>query len=203
MFLKAFTAIAAISLSGIAAAQTTTTTGTTTDPAWRMPYEKGFWGHAGASIGGTRLRADCPSGVNCDNTEQALRFHVGGTFNRNLGAEVGYLKLGDFSRGGGEIDSDALDLAFIAGIPFGSNSMVFAKLGGVHAWTKVTADSPAVDTGKANGWGPRGGLGLQLGLNRNWALRVDADRYRIRMPGMGRENVDTLTVGAQYTFGAR
>jgi len=30
-------------------------------------------------------------------------------------------------------------------------------------------------------------------------VRVDADRYRIQLPG-AKENVDTLTAGVQYSF---
>ena len=54
-----------------------------------------------------------------------------------------------------------------------------------------------------NGWGPSFGVGGQLGLTRHVALRLDWDRYRFKLPGGGgdRENVDTLTLGAQYTFG--
>ena len=59
--------------------------------------------------------------------------------------------------------------------------------------------APGLQTGKADGWGPRFGLGLQLGVTQNWAARVDWDRYRFKMPS-GHENIDTLMLGAQYTF---
>ena len=47
------------------------------------------------------------------------------------------------------------------------------------------------------------GVGGMIGLTRNLALRLDWDRWRFKMPAGGgdRENIDTLTLGAQFTFG--
>ena len=44
-----------------------------------------------------------------------------------------------------------------------------------------------------------GGVGAQLGLTPNWALRADYDRYRLQFPGP-EEDIDALTLGVQYTF---
>ncbi|TAK83439.1 MAG: porin family protein [Betaproteobacteria bacterium] len=164
-----------------------------------MPYERGFWGHAGVSIGGARLDATCPPGSGCDDSEQAFRIYGGGKFNNIFGGEIGWLKLGDFSRGGGETDAKAFDFALLAGVPFGNNWSAFAKLGAAYTRTHVTGTAAGLQTGSANGWGPRVGVGLQIGITDNWAARLDWDRYRFKMPG-GRENIDTLMIGAQYTF---
>lgn len=166
---------------------------------WRTPYEGGMRGYAGASIGTSRLDVPCPPGTGCDDSEQALRLYGGGKFNDYFGGEVAWVKLGDFSRGGGEVDSRAIDFALTAGVPFGNNWAVFGKLGAAYTRTQVTATAPGFPTGSSNGWGPRIGAGLQMGLNRNWSIRLDADRYRFKMP-QGRENVDVYTIGAQYSF---
>ena len=176
--------IAALALSAFASAAFAQGSGL------RMPYESGFWGHAGASIGGSQLDATCPPGAGCDDTEQAFRI---------FGGEIAWTRMGDFQRGGGETDAEALDLALIAGVPFGTNWSAFAKAGLLYGRTEVTGTAPGLPTGKADGWGPRFGLGLQLGVTQNWAARVDWDRYRFKMPS-GHENIDTLMLGAQYTF---
>jgi OmpA-OmpF porin, OOP family len=166
----------------------------------KMPYERGFWGHAGLSLGRSELNVDCPAGGGCDFTDQAFRAFAGGRFNDAIGAEVGYIQFGDFRVPGGEIDSKALDFTLIAGIPFANNWSVFGKLGTVYARTSVTGTPPAgTETGKQSGWGPRFGFGVQMGLTENWALRADLDRYRMKFPG-DRDTIDTLTLGAQYTF---
>ncbi|MGH8722206.1 MAG: outer membrane beta-barrel protein [Burkholderiales bacterium] len=170
------------------------------DTGWRMPYERGFWGHAGLSLGRSELDITCPAGAACDDTEQAFRAFAGGRFNNAIGAEIAYIKFGDFTRGGGETDAEGADLALIAGIPFAKNWSIFGKLGGIYSQVDVTGTAPGLATGGENGWGPRLGVGLQMGLTENWALRADYDRYRIKVPGDQRENVDTLLIGAQYTF---
>ena len=42
----------------------------------RMPYQSGFWGHAGASLGRSELKLGCPSGTSCDDTDTAFRAFV-------------------------------------------------------------------------------------------------------------------------------
>jgi hypothetical protein len=72
----------------------------------------------------------------------------------------------------------------------------------IYARAKVSGSAPATGgftTGTETGWGPRIGIGGQIGLTPNWAARLDLDRYHVRFPG-NRENVDTLTAGVQYTF---
>lgn len=189
-------ALGAAALALPAQAQTTRDA----DTGWRMPYERGFWGHAGLSLGRSELDIACPAGAACDDTEQAFRAFVGGRFNNVLGGELAYIKFGDFTRGGGETDVEGVDLALLAGIPFANNWSVFGKVGGIYSQVDVTGTAPGLATGAENGWGPRLGVGLQMGLTENWALRADYDRYRIKVPGGGRENVDTLLIGAQYTF---
>jgi len=169
------------------------------DTGWAMPYERGFWGHAGLSLGAAEFDVTCPAGSNCDTKEKAFRAFAGGRFNNAIGGEIGYIRFGDFQRGGGETDVEGIDLVLIAGFPFGNNWSVFGKLGGLYSSVDVTGTAPGLQTGKDNGWGWRAGLGVQMGITENWAIRADLDRYRISAPG-GREDIDTFLIGAQYTF---
>lgn len=165
------------------------------------PHQRGFWGHAGISLGGSELKADCPSGSNCDDTDQAWRIFGGGRFSNIFGGEVGYIDFGNFRRGGGETDAQGLDLTLMAGVPFANNWSVFGKLGTIYSRTEATGTAgPGFSTGKEHGWGPRVGIGLQAGITQNWAVRADLDRYRVKLPGSDKEDIDTLMIGAQYTF---
>jgi signal transduction histidine kinase len=77
---------------------------------------------------------------------------------------------------------------------------MFGKLGVVYARTEVSGPFfPAGATGKERGFGARWGVGAQLGLTKEWALRADFDRYRVPLPG-DHEDVEALTLGVQYTF---
>jgi len=202
MHYRTFTAAAAAALglatSGIVSAQSTTSP-TTTD-TWRMPYQSGFWGHAGASVGQSKLQLSCPPGGSCDDKDTSFRIFAGGRFNNAFGLEIGLLDYGTFDRGGGETKGRGLDIPLMLGFPIGRNSSVFAKAGVNYSQMEVTAGSPAlVQTGKESGWGPRYGVGAQIGLTPQWAIRGDWDRYHVRFPGT-KDDVDTLTIGAQYSF---
>jgi hypothetical protein len=192
-----FLFIAGLALAAPALAQTTDTQRTDT---WRMPYEGGFWGHAGISFGQSKLDAGCPAGFSCDDKDQTFRLYAGGRFNNAIGLELGVLNPGRFRRGGGETDGWGADAALVAGIPIGANSSIFGKLGVIYSRMEVTA-SPlsGVRTGKERGFGGRWGIGGQVGFTPQWALRLDFDRYRVPLPG-DHEDLETLTLGVQYTF---
>lgn len=193
-------ATAALGLAATASAQTATSPSST--DSWRMPYQSGFWGHAGFSFGQSKFKDSCISGFSCDDKDQTFRFYAGGRFNNAVGLEAGLLNMGKFQRGGGETDGWGLDVALVAGVPIGANSAVFGKLGAVYGRTEVSGTAtPAqgLQIGKERGFGPRFGIGVQVGLTQQWALRADADRFRMPMAG-GKEDIDTLMLGVQYTF---
>lgn len=184
---------------GVALAQSASA-GQSSGSGLTMPYQSTFWGHAGLSLGKSELGARCPAGQRCDNTDTVWRLYGGGRFNNIFGGEIGYTDFGDFTRGGGETDAQGVDFTLLAGVPFGSNQnwAVFGKLGVAYTHSDVTGVAPFV-TGDEDGWGPRYGLGVQAGLTRNWAIRADWDRTEIQLR-QGDGDIDTFTLGAQYTF---
>lgn len=197
-------------LPGMALGQSTTTdpvygtrssasAGQSSDRGWTMPYQADFWGHAGLSVGRAELNARCTAGTECDRSDTAWRLYAGGRFNRTFGGEVGYVNFGEFSRAGGETESHGIDLTLIAAVPFGTNQnwSVFGKLGTIYAWNEVSG--VGIQTGKDEGFSPRFGLGVQMGITQNWALRADLDQYRVKLAD-GREQINTFMLGAHYTF---
>lgn len=166
---------------------------------WRMPYERGFWGHAGISFGQSKLNVKCPEGFGCDDKDEMFKAFAGGRFNNAIGLEVGVLNFGKFAGGGGETDGWGVDAALLAGIPVGATSAIFGKLGVIYARAEVSGTAPGLQTGKERGFGPRFGIATQIGLTGRWALRADFDRYRVPLPG-NEEDLQTLTLGVQYTF---
>ncbi len=204
MHYRTFTAAAVAALglatSGIVSAQSTTSS--TTADTWRMPYQSGFWGHAGASAGQSKLQLGCPPAGSCDDKDTSFRIFAGGKFNNAFGLELGLLDYGTFDRGGGETKGRGLDIPLIFGFPIGTNSSVFAKAGVNYSQMEVSGNPalvPTGSTGKESGWGPRYGVGAQIGLTPQWAIRGDWDRYHVRFPGT-KDDVDTLMIGAQYSF---
>jgi opacity protein-like surface antigen len=199
--LTALAAAFALALPGAASAQSSSPTARTTHAAdtWRMPYQSGFWGTAGLSVGQSELDASCPAGFDCDDTDQAFRLHFGGRFNNAIGLEIGLLHTGRFRRGGGDTDGYGIDAALVAGFPIGSNSAIFGKLGTIYSRMDVNGNSAVIQTGSERDWGWRYGIGGQIGLTPQWAIRADWDRFEVALPG-GREDLDTVMLGVQYTF---
>src|SRR5918999_5534566 len=186
----------ALAAPGLATAQAQSPTARTGDD-WRMPYQSGFWGHAGLSVGQSELDASCPAGAPCDDKDQAARLYFGGRFNNALGLEVGFLHTGRFRRGGGDTDGYGIDAALVAGVPIGANSAIFGKLGAIYS--RMDVNGNLVQTGAERDWGARYGIGGQVGLTPQWAIRADWDRFKVGLPG-GREDLDTIMLGVQYTF---
>ena len=123
---------------------------------------------------------------------------MGGRFNDILGAEVGWVDFGDFPRGGGETTARGIDLKLLAGVPLGENASVFGKAG--LAYLRTSVGGTGLATGRQNDWATTYGIGAQVGLTKNWAIRGDIDRYRVQFPGGGKDNIDTYMLGAQYRF---
>jgi OOP family OmpA-OmpF porin len=188
------TGIASVAVPTLAQAQQTTTGSGIT---W--PHQRGFWGHVGASYGRSDLSASCPSGFSCDDKDQAFRVFAGGRFNNTIGAEIGWINMGEWSRGGGDTDAQALDIALTAGFPLGRNSSIFGKIGTAYTRAEVSGGTGGIQTGREDKWDARIGLGATIGLTENWALRADWDRFRVAFPGT-KEDVDLFMIGAQYSF---
>jgi hypothetical protein len=153
--------------------------------------------YVGFGVGRGKLHASCPAGFNCDLRDQAWRVYGGTKFNNIVGAEVGLMDLGSWDRGGGTTTARGVDAKLTAGWPIGENSSIFGKLGLAYVRTNVTGTG--LTTGSDRQWVPTYGVGGQVGLGRNWAVRGDIDRYRAHF-AEGRDNIDTYMIGAQYTF---
>jgi OOP family OmpA-OmpF porin len=165
-----------------------------TSTAARQPW------YAGLGVGDSKLDNACVGGFSCDDKDTSYRAYAGTHFNRWLGLEFGATNLGKWDRGGGQTKAWAADIAATAGIPLGANSSIFGKLGAAYTQTDITGTAPGLETGKKSDWSPRYGVGGQLGLSQNWALRADWDRYQDVQFRAQKEDVDTLMVGVQYTF---
>jgi opacity protein-like surface antigen len=188
-------AVLTLAISGAASAQSSPAP---RGEGLRMPYQKDFWGYTGLSLGRARP-GRCPGGVGCDDLDRAPKLFAGVRANNSLGFEPGLADFGRFRGGGLAGETRGLDLSFTAGVALGASSSVFGKFGSMYARPSTTGGAPGLRPGRESGWGPRLGLGAQVGLSSNWALRADWDRYRPDFPGRD-ENVDALSIGAQYNF---
>jgi OmpA-OmpF porin, OOP family len=156
--------------------------------------------YGGISVGESKLDNSCVGGFSCDDKDTAYRLFAGTKFNRWLGVEIGGTYFGKWERAGGQTEAWAADIAATAGVEIARNSSIFAKVGAAYTQTEVTGTALGLATGKESDWSPRYGVGGQIGLSQNWAVRADWDRYQ-NVTFRGREeDVDVWMLGVQYSF---
>jgi opacity protein-like surface antigen len=156
--------------------------------------------YGGISVGESKLDNACVGGFSCDAKDTAYRLFAGTKFNNWLGLEVGGTQFGKWDRAGGQTKAWAADVVATAGVELARNSSIFAKLGAAYTQTEVSGTAPGLQTGKETDWAPRYGVGGQIGLSQNWALRADWDRYQNVTFRGGEQDVDVWMLGVQYSF---
>lgn len=166
-------------------------------PSW-LPFTA--QGYVGASVGRTyHDQAGCVGTGPCDDKSIGFKVFTGGRFTRGLGMELGYLHFGDIDRNGGQSKAQGVNLSLVGILPIAETFSINAKVGGIYHWTRVSSDSPGVQTGKEHDLGLSYGLGAQWDFTQSWALRADWDRYRLKYTGQ-KDDADMLSVGMQYKF---
>jgi len=121
----------------------------------------------------------CASGFACDASDLGYKLSTGGKFSPWLGMEAAYVYLGKGAANGGNEKAQGLNLNVVANLPLSDLFGIYGKVGGVYGWTRTraAASSGAIE-GNDNGLNWSYGAGIQLDVNRNWAVKVDWDHYR-------------------------
>jgi opacity protein-like surface antigen len=155
--------------------------------------------YIGAGVGRSHDSADaCLPLLECETHDTALKAYAGSRVNDIVGLELSYVDFGQVHRNDGTARAVGADLSLILNAPISQWFSVFAKGGGMYAWTH-TDSNLAVPTGADRGsnWGFGGGL--TASFTPNWALRGDWERHRIPFV-TGTEQVDLWTAGVRYRF---
>jgi OOP family OmpA-OmpF porin len=166
-----------------------------------VPWQGDFWGYIGAAAGQSKFDNECGRTdiFACDHRDSAWKVYAGGKFNPYWGLEAGFTDFGKVNASGGDTKAWAAGLSLVGNLPIDRFDL-FAKLGGLYGRTDVHADpSTLFDTGHKSGWGWTYGVGADWNLSRNWAVRLDYDRYKLDFVG-GRQDLDMASAGVQYRF---
>lgn len=157
-------------------------------------------GYAGLNLGRPSYRLDCGIG-GCDQPNLSGHAYVGGMFTPNFGAEVGLLHLGEAERGGGDTRAEGVNFSLVARAPVGAGFGVFGRVG--TTWGRTRVDAPpggGIATGRASGWGPAYGLGVDWAFSDNWAAVLDWQRHRFDFAGDDNGWVRSTSIGLKYRF---
>lgn len=124
--------------------------------------------------------------------DDLLTGFVGAKFTDWFGIEGSWTDFSNVDNGTSRFDADGKGLAAVLSAPFGQSSSVFAKVG--QFWWDANSTLGGV-VGDRDGNDPFFGAGVNLGFNRNVALRLEADRYDV-----SNVDLDTVTIGIQLLF---
>ena len=193
--------------------------------------ESGWYG--GLNIGQSRAKIDDPkitstlleAGLNTtsiseDNRDTGYKLYGGYKVNKNFAIEGGYFDLGKFKFTAntattvpagtldGSIKIRGLNLDVVGILPVTQKFSAFGRVGVNYAETR---DSFA-GTGLVNVIRPspsahdtnyKYGVGVQYDFNESLGMRLEAERYRINDAVGNKGDVDLVSVGLVYRFGAK
>jgi OOP family OmpA-OmpF porin len=150
-----------------------------------------------------------------DNTiDSGYKLYAGYQLNKYFSVEGGYFDLGDFQFNhsiapNGLIEANmqvrGANLDVLGYLPLTDKFSAFARVGVNYALTQDTfnvTNAPGVLGGELSRHDtfPKAGVGLEYKFNESWALRVEAERYRISNAITDHNNIDLYSVGVVYRF---
>lgn len=165
--------------------------------AWMPPGG----GYIGLNLGRPSYRLDCGPG-GCDQPDLSGQIYVGGMFSRYFGAELGYLRMGEARRGGGgELRAEGVNFSLVGRADVGAGIGLVGRLGTTWGRTRIGAPpGSGIATGRASGWGPSYGLGLDWAFTDNWSAVLDWQRHRFDFAGDDNGWVRSTSIGLKYRF---
>jgi len=151
-----------------------------------------------------------------DDKDRGYKLYGGYQFNRYFALEGGYFDLGDFDYNtintpagtfSSNIDLRGVNLDAVAYLPFTDRFSAFARLGVNYAEARDTFGSTGAvvlsRTGaKDRDTNGKAGVGLQYAFNDNWAMRLEAERYRFNDAVGHLGDTNFYSLGLVYRFGS-
>lgn len=159
--------------------------------------------YIGLSAGRTDFKLGDETGVyDSDRHNRAYSANMGSYFRgSNLGAELGYIDLGNIDRAGGRTRAHGINLSLIGRVPVGSSFNLLGKVGGVYSRTDVSAaPGSGVTTGGESGLDWTYGVGLEFAFARQWSTVLQYDDYNLKFAGGDRERISNLSLGVRYLY---
>ncbi len=186
--------------------------------------------YVGANVGASRATIDdarvtsglLGSGLTAasiadDNRSNGYKLFGGYRLNRNIAVEGGYFDLGDFGFKAttvpagtlnGSIKFRGLNLDLVGTLPITQKFSVIGRIGANYAQARDSFSA----TGAVNVINPnpskrdtnlKVGLGVEYAFNDAMAVRGELERYRVNDAVGNKGDIDLLSVGLVYRFGAK
>ncbi len=190
------------------------------DSGW---YIGGNIGQSQADIDNARISANLLdsgfSGISIEDDERDIGYKLFGGYqiNKHFAVEAGYFDLGSFDFTAttlplgtlnGEIKLRGLNADVVGFLPFTEKWSAFGRVGINYAEAKDTFSG----TGAVNVLNPKAderdanlkvGVGLQYAFTDALAMRIETERYRINDAVGNKGDIDLVSIGLVYRFGAK
>jgi len=195
---------------------------------YAMADDAAGW-YGGVNVGQSRAKIDdvritsgllggglATTSISDDNRDTGYKLYGGYQFNKNFALEGGYFDLGNFGFTAitvpagtlnGNIKVRGLNLDLVGTLPITEKFSAFARVGADYAQARdsfrgtgaVLVLNPNPSKRELN---YKLGVGLQYAFTEALAMRLEAERYRINDAVGNRGDIDLLSVGLIYRFGA-
>lgn len=193
-----------------------------------MAQDTGWYG--GANVGQSRATIDdarirsgllndgfTSATIVDDDRSTGYKIFGGYQLNKNFSVEGGYFDLGKFGYTAttvpagtlnGTLKARGLNLDLVGTLPLTEKFSVFGRVGVNYAQTRDTfsgtgAVSVTNPNPRKNDTNYKVGLGLQYAFTDSLAMRVEAERYRVNDAVGNKGDIDLVSVGLIYRFGAK
>ena len=152
--------------------------------------------YIGATIGQAEFKEGCLGTGECDDKDSAWRILGGFQFSKFFALELGYYDFGEASSGATNLEAEALELVAVGSFHLTDRFSVYGKVGGYQGTLKgggIDEDN----TDLTYGFGARWDFTKRLGVRGEW------QRYDSLGGGNQKTDVDVLSIGLIFSFGAR
>ncbi|WMW81604.1 outer membrane beta-barrel protein [Undibacterium cyanobacteriorum] len=165
--------------------------------------------YVGGTVGQAKWNDDCKAVSKCDTKSNAFKLIGGYNFDKNFAFETSLFSLGKITASAplgnaiasAEVKASGIDFAGVAKADFTDEFGGFVKLGVSRVTTSAKGNVGNLlgfsdDTTSTQ---PVGALGLTYKVSKDLALRGEFETRRVKL-GSEKENVNTFSVGMQYSF---
>jgi OOP family OmpA-OmpF porin len=149
--------------------------------------------YLGFGIGQSNFKGTC-----CDDTDTAGKILGGYQFSRNFDLEAAYADLGQAKSGNVTFGATGFEGAGVGMLPLGRSGFSALARGGLFIWkTELKAPGASND---ATGTSLTYGLGLKFDFNRDFAGRLEWQRYKDvgDVNKTGQSDIDFIGVSLMY-----
>ncbi|HUR90047.1 MAG TPA: outer membrane beta-barrel protein [Ramlibacter sp.] len=147
---------------------------------------------------GRGIETNCPAAmIICDSRDRSAQLFAGTMFDKNWGAEVGYVDSGRVLRPMGDARTQGLSFTVVGRTQLLPSVGVFGKLGTAFGRSDTSVMGNSGTSGPEQGFGLAYGGGLSWDFSPRLSAKFEWDSYDLRM---GNGPVRSTSLGLQFKY---